>query len=59
MALITSGMALKKSSGVTQIYVWSEPMCLATIWAYLRSGEPSNPIEKVFNAGFPNLFSYL
>lgn len=49
---------MKKSSGVTQIYVWSDPMCFATIWAYLRSGDPSKPIEKVLRAGLPSLFNY-
>lgn len=34
-------------------------MCLATIWAYFKSGEPGKPIEKVFKDGLPKAFSYL
>lgn len=55
---MTSGIALKNSSGVTQIYVCSDPICLATFDAKSKSGDPVNPIEKVFNGGFPNEISY-
>lgn len=57
IALITYGIAKKKSLGVTQISVWSDWICFATIRAYFRSGDPSNPIEKVCRAGLPNLLS--
>ena len=51
--------ALKNSSAVITISVWSLPIQSATILACFRSEDPSNPIENVFKGGCFSCFRFI
>ncbi len=59
VAYTTSSIAPRQSSISTSTWWWVEFMYFATISEYARSGDPSKPIEKVFNLGYlPDSLKY-